>query len=219
VHGVATIVFFKRLITGKVKTRLASQIGHRAALLIYKAMIRDLMRNLHPLLGEIFAFEDSGEDKPDVELVNLIGSAPLVQRGNDLGERMCEAFIRVFGTGVRRALLIGSDIPHITAQLIECFFFALDDYPLVLGPAEDGGYYLIGFREDTFSEDLFKDVHWSTQMVLEQTLSKACRNGLNPYLGEKMRDIDMLEDLEAVLNDSSTARLLPETYTAFGNLR
>ena len=196
------ILFLKSFRAGHVKTRLAGRLGDRGALEIYTAMVADLLAKLEPLRDRVVPyfdrFPDSNDQPPAVS--SLLSRGLLkVQRGEDLGQRMGSAFEEVFAAGAERAVLIGSDIPQIDAELLEGYFSALRRFPMVLGPAADGGYYLIGFQRERFDAAVFQGIEWSTERVLQQTLNKARSLGLPCRLGAELRDIDTIEDLGSLL--------------------
>jgi rSAM/selenodomain-associated transferase 1 len=120
------------------------------------------------------------------------------QKGKDLGERMSNAFRKAFDTGFKRVVLVGSDIPDLPLEVIEEAFISLKEEDAAIGPAYDGGYYLIGFKEKTFSPQVFERMAWGTERVFEDTM-KVLKN-LNqrvhtlPYL----RDIDTVDDLKNI---------------------
>ena len=107
---------------------------------------------------------------------------------------MQSAFEQKFIDGYEKIILIGSDIPHITNEIIQTSFDKLDSNDCVLGPSEDGGYYLIGFNKSTFSPEVFRNIDWSTDKVLEQTSQKL--NTKSIYFHQELNDIDNLDDLK-----------------------
>jgi len=115
------------------------------------------------------------------------------QKEGDLGLRMRQAFDAAFTDGASMAVVIGTDCPEMTSDLVERALCALVDYDLVLGPAKDGGYYLIGLRQQI--PELFEDIAWGTEKVFEQTVEIANRLKLRLLLLEKLGDIDRPEDL------------------------
>jgi rSAM/selenodomain-associated transferase 1 len=120
------------------------------------------------------------------------------QIGEDLGERMANAFIRCFADGCEAALLIGSDIPDMPAAFVERGFAFLQENDAVIGPACDGGYYLIGFRADTFSREAFRGIAWGTGSVLKTTRGILERKALRIAALPEWGDIDTYEDLIAL---------------------
>lgn len=207
------ILFLKSFQAGRVKTRLAARLGDRGALNVYAAMVADLLVELNPLLNILVPYFDVPPDPSDhPPSVNSLMSRGLlkVQRGRDLGERMSNAFQEVFAAGVERAILIGSDIPQIDSELLEDYLAELRTCPMVVGPAVDGGYYLIGFQRRHFDPSLFDDIEWSTEGVLEQTLDKTRSLELDCYIGTKLQDVDTVEDLESVAASDLPAGSLAE---------
>jgi rSAM/selenodomain-associated transferase 1 len=144
------ILFVKLPEKGRVKSRLARQVGEDMALRIYENMVLDV---IDVLKGGRFPFRIC-YTPPDAhdQITEWLGQDYyyLPQTGDDLGDRMDGAFASVFSTDVEKALLIGSDIPELTPEVIEEAFAALEKNDAVIGPADDGGYYLVGFRKNTF---------------------------------------------------------------------
>jgi rSAM/selenodomain-associated transferase 1 len=196
------ILFLKSFQAGQVKTRLAASLGDLFALKVYTAMVADLLAKLEPQRDNLIPYFDTppGPGDHPASIASLLSQGLLqIQRGRGLGERMSNAFLEVFSTGVERAVLIGSDIPQIDSDLLVDYFEALRTFPMVLGPAADGGYYLIGFQRERFEQSIFTGIEWSTEQVFEQTLNKACSLELSCHVGAELRDIDTIEDLEALL--------------------
>ena len=192
--GDVLIVFLKAPRAGSVKTRLARSIGDRAAAQLYRLLAAEEVRRTQPASGEyeqVFFFSPA-EALPEMEAW-MPGQRWIVQEGEDLGGRMAHAFALVFGEGARRAAIIGSDAPWVSADHVRSALRALDDHHLVLGPARDGGYYLLALARP--QPALFEGVAWSTASVLTTTIEKAGALGLTVRLLEAMGDIDTLEDV------------------------
>jgi hypothetical protein len=190
-----------------VKTRIARELGDGFALRLYRAMIEDLFANLRPLEDILAPFCDVPAGLPPV-LPGVPGLERVrLQRGADLGERMLLALAQVFGEGAGRAVLIGSDTPHIRPEAIRSCLDALRSHDAALGPAADGGYYLVGFRRGGLEPRAFRDVPWGGPEVLEETVRRLGSRSL--YLGEELRDIDRVEDLAAVLESQDAKAGLP----------
>jgi rSAM/selenodomain-associated transferase 1 len=197
------ILFLKSFQPGRVKTRLAARLGDRGALEIYIAMVADLLAGLAPLRNLLIPYFDTLADPIDhpSSISSLLSRGVVkVQQGGELGERMSRAFQEVFAAGAERVVLIGSDIPRIDSELLKGYLSALRRFPMVLGPAADGGYYLIGFRRERFEPSVFAGIEWSTERVLDQTLDKARSCGLPCHVGAELQDVDTLEDLESLLS-------------------
>ena len=111
----------------------------------------------------------------------------------DLGERMLRSFRRAFRSGRRKAIIVGTDCPGMTVEQMERAFEELEHHPLVLGPANDGGYYLIGLKRPI--PQLFRDIPWGTGEVLKRTLKAAEERALSTVLLEPLDDVDRPEDL------------------------
>jgi uncharacterized protein len=191
-------VFVKAPAPGRVKTRLAAEIGvHRAA-----EIYRDLGRRV------ISACAGTGHDTvvwfapPEARsavrdwLKGLSVVAFRAQLSGPLGVRLAAAFRQHFDEGVSRVIMIGSDCPGVDAGLVSRALRVLDEHDLVLGPAHDGGYYLIGLRAP--APQLFQDIAWSTEAVLEQTLARARELGLGAAILPTLRDVDTASDARAL---------------------
>jgi hypothetical protein len=127
----------------------------------------------------------------------------IAQAGDDLGARMARAFADVFAQGYRRVLVTGTDLPTLPGSAFSEALTLLDRHDLVLGPAQDGGYYLIGLRKP--APELFAGIPWSTDRVLALTQTKAAAAGLKTALLPVRRDIDTLDDLLALIEETGAA--------------
>lgn len=196
------IIFAKHPEPGKVKTRLARDLGDDKAAEIYSDIARDIISRVSksPKYETVIYY-----DPPDKEneitlwlkgLTKIDGEHLIPQEGSSLGERISGAFERIFSSGQDKAVIIGSDCTNVTDAMIEETFTDLSHYDAVLGPAEDGGYYLLGLKR--FTPELFQEVDWSTELVLGQTLSRLDKLGYNYKLLETLRDIDNLNDLKSL---------------------
>lgn len=184
------IIFVKNSIPGTVKTRLASAIGNQGAFEIYNTLVdltRQAVKNLEADKHVYFS--------KTVEETHWDGFEKHVQQGNDLGARMHNAFQNGFQKGYERIALIGSDLPDISTKLIESAFHKLGQNELVFGPAQDGGYYLIGMSK--LHVQVFQNKPWSTAALLETTLNELEKDDIAYSLLETLNDIDTLEDLQA----------------------
>jgi uncharacterized protein len=131
-----------------------------------------------------------------------LGDGPLYlpQRDGDLGDRMRRAFDDAFADGARRVVIIGSDLPDMNAALLRRAFDLLHSHPVVLGPSTDGGYYLLGMRQPR--PELFDDMPWSTERVLDCTLHRLRGSGVTPALLQPLRDVDHASDLPPELRSA-----------------
>ncbi len=184
------LVFQKNEVLGKVKTRLAASVGEKQALEIYLQLLDKTYLALRDIsVSTITYFSEFIPDNPIHSAENK-----LVQVGQDLGERMKNAFAVNFESGMEKVVLIGTDCPSLEGTHLAQAIEALDQSDLVLGPARDGGYYLIGMKRR--SDFLFEGIFWSTELVLSQTLALAAAQGMQTSLLPVLEDIDTLEDWE-----------------------
>jgi rSAM/selenodomain-associated transferase 1 len=198
---------------GAVKTRLARELGEEAACALYRAFICDLDERLREC-GFPVVWAHWPDDPAFGKLVGG-ATAVLPQRGGDLGERMAAVFADVFALGFSPVVMIGADVPHVP---IECLAAATNKLEsgteVVLGPAADGGYYLVGLRGAVPA--LFRDIAWGTADVCEATLRRAEAAGLEAFRLPPWFDIDEIEDLERLTETltAETTMRLPRTRRA-----
>ena len=192
-HQNALILFMKAPVLGRVKTRLAEGVGNDNATTLYRLMCEHLLNLTAPQYTDVIVAYD---DEERTSLPSYLEAKSLFyQSGDDLGERMQNAFEAVFKKGYKRAILVGSDIPDVNERLLEESFAHLCNNDAMLSPTEDGGYYLIGFHAHTFCQEAFEGITYSTDDVYANTLLKL--SPLRVAKGEILRDIDTLEDLRA----------------------
>src|SRR5436309_13637195 len=178
-------------VAGRVKTRLAAVLGADVACALYRAFVLDLAARLGALPYAV-TWAHTPPDAPFAEL--LPGARCRPQRGRDLGERLAAAFADEFASGPGPVLAIGADAPHIpAAALAEAATALARGADVVLGPAADGGYYLIGLRDP--APGLFAGIAWGTAGVLEATLARAGGAGLAAHLLAPGFDVDEVADL------------------------
>jgi len=188
-------LFVKPPLPGRVKTRLARDIGDEAACSIYLALVERVLANIAASDLPLVIFYD-GDNADQLPLAwREAAQICIPQQGGDLGERMANALGQLFSDGIEQAVLIGSDIPGLDAAYLHNAFRLLAGHDLVIGPAIDGGYCLIGFHSSTFTPPLFQQIPWSSGQVLELTLSAAEAARLSVGLLPPLRDIDTLDDL------------------------
>jgi rSAM/selenodomain-associated transferase 1 len=197
--GKCILVFIKTPEKRIVKSRLAATIGEEHTCRLYEFFVLDLLKTLeiaaddrNYALKVCFYPPESGKAIA-VWLGNRYEYLP--QQGGDLGERMSKAFRKSLAAGHRQILLVGSDIPDLPAQIIHGGFASLKKHGTVIGPAHDGGYYLIDFRSDCFLPDIFADIRWGTSEVFEKTMTLFRLVNQDLSILPAWRDIDTLEDL------------------------
>lgn len=191
----AIIIFVKNPVPGKVKTRLAATTGEKAALDVYVQLIDHLKSGIAGTTYPVFIFYSDYIEPDDFWPVRQYTKE--VQSGNDLGERMSDAFNKVLFRH-KKAVLIGSDCPLINTELLKQALLGLDSADVVIGPAADGGYYLIGMNKPC--DMLFKDIHWSTEDVFEATLRKAEESFISVHQLTELRDVDDENDFLFYVN-------------------
>jgi hypothetical protein len=176
---------------GRVKTRLAAAIGARQACAAYRLLTRTLLGHLSEL-AEVELRYTPDEAAPEIEPWRRAGWQSQPQGCGDLGTRLQRAFADAFQNSAERVAIIGSDCPEVTAQDIDAAWSALKTFDVALGPARDGGYWLIGLRQP--QPELFDGLAWSTSAVLPQTLQRAHAAGLSVHLLRKLADVDCESD-------------------------
>jgi uncharacterized protein len=189
------LVFVRAPEIGKVKTRLANVIGHDSALRLYMNFVTDELDMLRNLFFDVIICFHPHSKRHSVENWLNHEFDFMAQHGNNLGQRMGHAFQEVFSLGYQQALLIGSDLPNLPSSTILDAFDHLTSYDAVIGPCEDGGYYLIGFCDHTYYREIFMQIDWGTARVLEQTLLCLHKRHLNYHMLAGWRDIDDYKDL------------------------
>ena len=182
------IIFVKNSILGKVKTRLAKTIGDVAAFKVYSKLVAitenatsTSTADKHIYFSDVIIPSKWKNDKK------------FVQQGEDLGIRMQNAFQNGFDLGYENILLIGSDLPDISKEIIESGFDSLQQNDVVFGPAEDGGYYLVGMSE--MNTCIFQNKPWSQSELLAITLSQLKEDQKSIGITKTLNDIDTFEDL------------------------
>jgi len=188
-------IFVKNPEVGKVKTRLASKVGEELALKIYQQLLSYTEKMVSSVVAKREVWYSQYLNENDLWDNELFEKN--VQIGDNLGSRMRQAFQESYLKNENaKVVLIGSDCAELEKAHINDAFEKLTTNELVIGPAKDGGYYLIGMSK--FMPEVFDKISWSTSQVLEQTLKRA--NGINAsyYLLEKLNDVDEVEDWEQI---------------------
>jgi rSAM/selenodomain-associated transferase 1 len=190
------LFFVKNPERGKVKSRLAAVIGDDSAVSLYKNLVAQMLSTLKGGTFPLYiCFFPKNAQKP---IKNWLGREYryMPQVGKNLGKRMRNSFIHGFAMGYKRVVLIGSDIPDLPMKYIEEAFKSLKEMDAVIGPAYDGGYYLIGFKDKTFSPQVFEGIAWGTKSVFDETMKKLKRFRRAVHTLPCQRDIDTAEDLK-----------------------
>jgi len=185
----ALIVFIKNPELGKVKTRLAKTVGAEKALAIYIALMEHTRKIAEALPVSRHLFYSQEINEQDNWTSDKFHKA--LQIEGDLGDKMATAFHTVFKEN-DKVVIIGSDCASLTPAIVQEAFDKLDDFPFVIGPAMDGGYYLLGMNQ--FSPTVFKDIAWSTAAVFPTTVERIKSMGKRYHLLPTLSDIDYEED-------------------------
>jgi uncharacterized protein len=186
------LIFYKNPELGKVKTRLAATIGEEKALAIYLALVKHTREITEHLACDKLVCYADFIDTEDAWSNQFYKKE--LQRGRDLGARISGAFENGFGKGYKSVVIIGTDCPELTSVAIEAAFHQLGNHDAVLGPAEDGGYYLLGTR--AFYPRLFQNKIWSSSTVARDTLADLSQLKLSVQLLPTLSDIDEEKDLK-----------------------
>jgi rSAM/selenodomain-associated transferase 1 len=188
------LVFVKYPDKGKVKSRLAKEFGEDTVLRLYEGFVLDILETIREGKYRIkICFHPASARE---KIASWLGKSYLYmpQNGRDLGEKMKNAFTAAFSEGFEKVMLIGSDIPDLPKEIIEEAFASNGD--AVIGPATDGGYYLIGFKRSTFLPHIFEGMQWSTASVFERTMEIFRKHSYNVHVLPQWQDIDTPEDLK-----------------------
>lgn len=179
------ITFIKNPELGKVKTRLAKTMGNDQALVIYNRLMKHTRQVVSNISATRLLFYSEWINRNDDWSDKLFDKH--LQNNGDLGQRITAAFIEGFSHG-KKVIIVGSDCPGLSKDIIEKAFSNLQDNDFVIGPALDGGYYLLGMNE--FHPEIFQNIHWSTDQVKNQTTD------IIKSLGKSMMELEPLSDID-----------------------
>ncbi len=213
----ALVVMARHPTPGRVKTRLARDIGADAACALHRAFLADIgMRfGSHSEVDLVWAYEPA---RADFGTVVGAHSRCFAQEGRDLGDRMHNAFRHLFVRGYRRVAMIGADVPHLRDDDLDTALQRLEDCDVVLGPSDDGGYYLVAMRA---AHDIFQAVPMGTDQVLAATLARIEALKLSVHSLPPTFDIDEIDDLRrlrSLLGERAWQQRLPHTMQALDAL-
>ena len=190
-----TVVFARAPEQGKVKTRLAQVLPAGTVLQIYRYFVEDLLEMLWNAGTRIVVCYTPREASRSMAAWLGTEYELMPQQGAHLGERMANAFRELFARGWTRIVLVGSDFPDLPGSVIQEAFERIEDHQAVIGPARDGGYYLIGFNAGSFLPDVFEEMPWGTDGVYTETMGLFARRGVRVHLLRPWQDIDDIADL------------------------
>ena len=208
---------------GEVKTRLGATIGYGSAAALYRAFLTDLVERFTPVEQEhSFTLAWACPPGPG-QLQEIVGADAwiLTQRGTDFAERLYNLAADMETTGVRRLVIMSSDSPHLATSLVHDAFRLTQPGRVVLGPAEDGGYYLIGFDLTLGAPDLFRGILMSTPYVLQETMARAMALHFSVRLLPATFDVDEVGDLERLAAELARggSPACPRTHAMLQRLR
>jgi len=200
----AIVIMAREPVSGKVKTRLALDISSDIAAKLYSAFLLDRLAQVNRIheADHFVAFT------PETSLNYFEGIIPsdfylIAQVGDDLGERLDNVSSYLFNNGYEKVVMMDSDSPNLPTTYIQQGLEKLDNADITIGPCEDGGYYLIGFKERL--PEIFENVPWSTPDVTKITVRKALDLGKEIITLDQWYDIDTMEDLERLKRDLDAA--------------
>jgi len=219
--GECAILFARTPVPGRVKSRFQPRLSPEQACALHCAATSDTAALLaealpHPALWLFLSEAASGSDA-DGPMAGEIVLPPrfrcALQSEGHLGDRMGAAFTRALSGGARRVVIFGSDSPTLPRSVPPLAFHHLQESDLVVGPTDDGGYYLIGCRR--FDPALFEGVEWSTPRTCAQTLANAAKLGYRASLLDRWFDLDSWSDIGRLLADARRGTPLPPHLEAF----
>lgn len=218
----ALVIFAKAPIPGQVKTRLCPPLTHDEAATLHGSFVLDTLERTKSAIAKLklpidrylacapsatHVFFKIMEERHGVNVID--------QLGDDLGVRMNQAFELIFSRGYQHAFIIGTDVPTLPLDHFQQALALLETHDLVLGPAVDGGYYLIGLKR--MAPELFTGIPWSTDQVLTLTQDNATSLGLKTALLPSWRDVDTLADLHALMKSCQDDAKKPKHDRAFSS--
>ncbi|WP_435623547.1 TIGR04282 family arsenosugar biosynthesis glycosyltransferase [Flagellimonas sp.] len=186
------LIFTRNPGLGKCKTRLAAKIGDSAALEVYTFLLHHTVAFTQSLDAHKIVYYSEEIWENDIWDNGLYQKQ--LQIGNDLGKRMKNAFAQGFDSGFKKIIIIGSDMYDLSQSDLEVAFSKLDSHDYVIGPAEDGGYYLLGMKVE--NSKVFQDKAWGTKSVLGDTLKNLEKESL--FVLPEKNDVDHYEDIKDI---------------------
>lgn len=201
------IVFVKYPEKGRVKTRLAEDIGSENAAELYKRFTEDILESLTDIKAAKLVFFCPRDRRKEFMIWLGGGYQFYPQLGNDLGERMKNAFTFGFKEGYQNMIILGSDSPDIPKAIIKEALNSLLIKDAVIGPAQDGGYYLIGFKKDSFNSSIFERIEWGANTVYGKTVDILNKKNISFHVLPQWRDIDTYEDMKVFFQNNQNKNM------------
>lgn len=207
------MVFFKYPELGQVKTRLATDVGEAEALNIDNTLFLYTSYNVKAYLDvvkglEVRFFFSSLAPLDPADLDKLGRFVYVRQAEGDLGARFEDGFDKMFENGPRKVVVIGIDCMGLTKEVLAKAFAALDENDVVIGPTDDGGYYLIGIKEPGLAKELLRDIPWSTNRVFGCTMERINGLRLKAQVLPQLFDVDTVEDWDRAMKEHAVLRVL-----------
>jgi rSAM/selenodomain-associated transferase 1 len=212
----AIIIMAKAPRPGQVKTRLSPYILPEEAAALAACFAQDTVKAARKLADEVVIAFAPRDGQEELEVMLGVGLHWTAQRGADLGERMQNACEDAAALGFGPLLLLGTDSPTFPPCAVRRAFELLEEFDVVFGPAEDGGYWCVGLRQPL--PGLFEGITWSTSTVFAQTLTRAQELDLSSMIVDTWYDVDTPADLAYLCSDPSLAERAPIT-AAFSDER
>mgnify|MGYP001328469892 CR=1 FL=1 len=216
----ALVIFAKAPIPGEVKTRLCPPLTPDEAATLHGSFVLDMLERTKLAVAKLqLPFHRYLACTPSSDLVffkimeERQGVRLLDQVGEDLGRRMHRIFLDLFAKGYEQVIIVGTDVPTLPLSVYQEAFAMLGRSDMVLGPALDGGYYLIGLKQP--AEQLFTGVPWSTDQVLAVTQQNAKALGLSVGLTTLWRDVDTITDLQTLIAECREDNKKPKQNRTF----
>jgi uncharacterized protein len=216
----ALVIFAKAPIPGEVKTRLCPPLTPDEAATLHGSFVLDILERTKLAIAKLqLPFHRYLACAPSCDLVffkimeERQGVRLLDQVGEDLGQRMHRTFVDLFARGYKQVIIVGTDVPTLPLSVYQEAFAMLGRSDVVLGPALDGGYYMIGLKQP--AEKLFTGVPWSTDQVLAVTQQQAKQLGLSVGLTTAWRDVDALADLQSLITECQEDNKKPKQDRTF----
>ena len=199
--GKDCILFFAKYPEkGEVKKRLSAVLGDDLTVELYKNFVIDSLVTLKESSAQLLlCCYPPNSQKEFMEWLDVHHDF-LPQQGADLGQRMKTCFVHAFDRGFQFVIAIGSDIPDLPCEFIKEALSSLKTHDVVIGPSFDGGYYLIGFRENKFIPEAFDGIDWGTHTVFHDTLTVLQNARCKVHTLPKWSDIDTIADLKHLID-------------------
>jgi hypothetical protein len=203
---------------GRVKTRLAADLGDQAAAALYREFLRTTLVRFKPSADRCVLSHSPPEQREAMQQIAGDAWSLEAQCGGDLGQRMRHAMQQAFSAGVETVVLLGADSPTLPLEHLQRAYESLQTSPVVLGPTHDGGYYLVGARSAV--PPIFEQIDWSTPAVWSQTTRRLADRGIEYGELPTWYDVDDLNDLQRLNKDLTETKddpTLTELAKAVGN--